>query len=514
MSTIVAPVKPGFAPPRGSPLNPQALPRSTPMPRSLRTDPRTHLSNLDRLLLKKSPPPPPPEPRQDRRPAKEPVGNENEEHGYGEPGGGIFHALNLNTIIPSLRKASTEAMSPRSLAQLQRLLSSPRLSPKNPIASRWRLLHGASDWDGLLDPLDENLRRELTRYGDLVQAAYHAFHSNPAAAPHHRRDVILPDRSYRVTKPLYATSSVDLPRWVAGAVAPWMTQRSSWFGYVAVCDNEREIARMGRRDIVIALRGTATCLEWAENFRAGLVPLESSGEEEDDSKVANGFLSLYKTSRPGVPSLSAMVVEEVRRLTELYKGEELSITITGHSLGGAIALLVADELTTRLPQAPPIAVFSFGGPKVGNRAFADRLDKKGVKALRVVNSNDVVPRVPGVLPREELGRRIGRPMDGYAHFGAELRVDSRSSPYLKPDADPNCCHDLESYLHLVDGFVDRDCPFRSDAKRSLVRLFELQRPNLKKLCVTQARAMGLDRLEAPAALASPSQVGYLASPSA
>ncbi|KAJ6801605.1 putative phospholipase A1-Ibeta2, chloroplastic [Iris pallida] len=509
-STITAPAQTGFSPPRCSPLNPHA---STSRP--LRADTRTHLSNLDRLLLKNSSPPQQLTHDRIKVQTKQPI-DKTEDEGVPPPGGGgMFHALNLNTIIPSLRKSSTEAMSPRSLSQLQRLLSySSRPSPKNPIAPRWRLLHGASHWHGLLDPLDENLRRELTRYGDLVQAAYHTFHSNPAAAPHQRRDVILPDRNYRVTKSLYATSSVDPPEWVTG-VAPWMTQRSSWIGYVAVCDNDREITRMGRRDVVVALRGTATCLEWAENFRAGLVHVDGADDGSGcTAKVANGFLSLYRTSGLKVPSLSDMVVEEVRRLTELYKGEELSITITGHSLGGAISLLVADELSTRLPAgAPPIAVFSFGGPKVGNRAFADRIDKKGVKVLRVVNSNDIVTRVPGVLPREELGRRFGHAMDGFVHAGAELRVDSRSSPFLKPDADPNCCHDLESYLHLVDGFIGSECPFRSDTKRSLVRLFELQRPNLKKLCVTQARELGLDRLKPAAELASPSQVGLLASPS-
>lgn len=194
----------------------------------------------------------------------------------------------------------------------------------------------------------------------------------------------------------------------------------------------------------------------------------------------------------------------MRRLVEKYKGDELSITITGHSLGAALAQLVADELASEIEAAPPIAVVSFGGPRVGNRAFAERLEGKCVKVLRIVNAHDVVPRVPGVLPRvwEE----------GYSHVGVELKVDNRVSPYLRPDADPACCHDLEAYLHLVDGFMGTSCPFRANAKRSLARLLSQQRPNMKKIYVTRARVLELEAVRAGGRVGGVHH-GCLASPS-
>ncbi|CAH8276349.1 unnamed protein product [Arabidopsis lyrata] len=69
----------------------------------------------------------------------------------------------------------------------------------------------------------------------------------------------------------------------------------------------------------------------------------------------------------------------------------------------------------------------------------------------------------------------------YSHVGAELRVDMKMSPYLKPNADVACCHDLEAYLHLVDGFLASNCPFRANAKRSLRKLLDEQRSNVKVL---------------------------------
>ncbi|XP_015961347.1 phospholipase A1-Ibeta2, chloroplastic [Arachis duranensis] len=467
---------------------------------------RLHLANLDRLLHKDSPPPPLTQLANQQQEQQNGV-KEREQTTTEKRGKSVLEGLNLARLWPDMK--ATEEMSPRHLKRLQRMLSkTAEYSPRNALGSRWREYHGSNDWKGMLDPLDENLRREVVRYGEFIQAAYHSFHSNPAMSeegPPSHRHVALPDRYYRVTKSLYATSSINMPKWIDD-VAPdlgWMTQRSSWIGYVAVCDDKREIARMGRRDIVISLRGTATCLEWAENMRAQLNDMPEEGQGKP--KVECGFLSLFKTEGTHVPSLAESVIEEVKRLMEMYEGETLSITITGHSLGAALALLVANEITTRVPEVPSVAVFSFGGPKVGNKAFGDKITAQGVKVLRIVNSQDVITRVPGMFVSEELEQtirnsKIGGVLDmfddntplAYSHVGAELRVDTKMSPFLKPDADMACCHDLEAYLHLVDGFLASNCPFRANAKRSLARLMQDQSANVKKLYISKAKALSLN----------------------
>lgn len=476
---------------------------------------KIHLSNLEKLLQKEAaalPLPP--------RPMK-PMEHAEQQSADSNRGRGILHGLNLTRIwpqgIPGRAAEVAAEMSPRRLTRIQQLLlnKQPEYSPRNHLGARWREYHGSRDWEGLLDPLDENLRREMVRYGEFIQAAYQSFHSDPAtteAGINSWREVGLPDRSYQVTKSLYATSSIGLPKWVDD-VAPdlgWMTQRSSWVGYVAVCQDEREVARMGRRDIVISLRGTATCLEWAENFRALLVPMEETSESdnqasEDQAKVECGFLSLFRTQGEHTPSLAETVTQEIKRLLDMYKGETLSITITGHSLGAALALLVADEISTCAPEVPPVAVFSFGGPRVGNRAFADRIKANNVKVLRIVNNQDVITRVPGIFMSEELEQKLmdsaqvagileflnNKMLLAYSHVGTELRVDTKMSPYLKPDADVACCHDLEAYLHLVDGFMASNCPFRPNAKRSLFKLLSEQGSNVKKLYTSKAKSLTL-----------------------
>ncbi|AQK73199.1 triacylglycerol lipase like protein [Zea mays] len=500
-------VQPRAAPRREpSPLNPnapaQALRSASPGGGGSSAAPdgaRAHIANLDKVLGK-----PPQVPRPASHAAASRQGQGQGQDGEQEPLNvrhGLLNALNLSFFVPMpgmrARTAADEHMSPRSLMHMQQLLSadSPRASPRCTIAPRWRSLHGEGGWEGLLDPLDSDLRRELLRYGDFVQAAYQAFHSLPTASARHR-GLMLPDRSYRPTRSLFATSALSMPPWAKRPNTPeWLTQQSNWVGYVAVCESEREVARMGRRDIAIVLRGTATCLEWAENLRASLVPLDggdsSDGADtpppEPEPKVARGFLSLYKTAGDKVRSLSEEVMDEVRRLMDKYKGEELSITVVGHSLGAALALLVADEVATSIPDAPPVAVVSFGGPKVGNAAFVDRLASSGkVNVLRIVNAGDVVTKVPGVAPR------LPNKKEQYQHVGAELRIDSKNSPCLRPDAGPACRHDLEAYLHLIDGFTGTGRPFRHDARRSVIRLLQLQRGNVKKEYVNRARELGVD----------------------
>jgi triacylglycerol lipase len=60
--------------------------------------------------------------------------------------------------------------------------------------------------------------------------------------------------------------------------------------------------------------------------------------------------------------------------------------VTGHSLGGAMAVLVAAELQ------PNGGLHTFGQPRVGNSAFLKTLD--GIKYYRYRNNNDAVTAVP------------------------------------------------------------------------------------------------------------------------
>lgn len=343
------------------------------------------------------------------------------------------------------------------------------------VGKRWKEYAGLGNWEGLLDPLDDNLRDEILRYGQFVDAAYKSFDFDPsspsyATCLHPKASLLdssgLPSTGYRVSKHLRATSGIRLPRWLRNA--PSISANSSWIGYVAVSQDKHEISRLGRRDVVIAFRGTATCLEWLENLRATLtnIPGESSG-----AMVESGFLSLYTSGTESCPSLREMVREEIGRLLQSYGEEALSLTITGHSLGAALATLAAYDIKEHFKRnAAMVTVMSFGGPRVGNKKFRQRLEKQGTKVLRIVNSEDVITKLPGFVVEEGGGVRwIQKCVEetqvlAYSEVGRELRLSSRDSPHLSR-INVATCHHLNTYLHLVDGFVSSTCPFRATAPR-------------------------------------------------
>lgn len=343
---------------------------------------------------------------------------------------------------------------------------------------------GSNNWECLLDPLDHTLRSEILRYGQFVEAAYRSFDSDPMspnyATCRFSRNSLLTrsgfgQTGYQVTKNLWATCGVRMPRWIGG-VPSWMSTQSSWIGYVAVCQDKEEIARLGRRDVVIAFRGTITCLEWVENLRATLIEVpDYMGPKSGGPMVERGFLSLYTSRTATFSSLQDMLRKEISKIIKLYGDEPLSLTITGHSLGAALAILSAYDIAATFANAPMVTVVSFGGPRVGNRSLRCQLDKNGTRILRIVNSDDPIPKVPGFvfedgddvestknvhvanLPRWILNYVEDRQWV-YADMGKELRLSSKESPYLNK-CNLATCHDLKTYLHLVNGFVSSTCPF-------------------------------------------------------
>ncbi|KAK3036869.1 hypothetical protein RJ639_031487 [Escallonia herrerae] len=369
----------------------------------------------------------------------------------------------LSSLIPELEKEGKEA---DEQAQDQRKIS-----------DCWREIHGEDDWVGMLDPIDPILRAELIRYGDMAQACYDAFdfdcfskYCGSCRFTRHKffQGLGMVDHGYELSRYLYVTSNINLPNFFKKSRWPkvW-SKNANWIGYISV-SNDELTERLGRRDITIAWRGTVTRLEWIADLMDFLRPVSSDKIPCPDPtvKVESGFLDLYtdkdEACRFCKYSAREQILTEVKRLIEKYPNEELSITLTGHSLGAAFAILSAyDIVETGLnvmadSRAVPVSVFSFSGPRVGNVSFKERLELLGVKVLRVVNVHDMVPKSPGLFFNENMPSALMKLAEGlpwsYSHVGVELALDHQNSPFLKQTVDPSCAHNLEAHLHLLDGY--------------------------------------------------------------
>jgi triacylglycerol lipase len=93
-------------------------------------------------------------------------------------------------------------------------------------------------------------------------------------------------------------------------------------------------------------------------------------------RVHRGFYAEYEKVIPGIKEA----------LAKHNKKGDKTLLVTGHSLGGAMAVLVAAELK------PDGGLHTFGQPRVGTKGFLSALD--GIKYYRYRNNNDAVTAVP------------------------------------------------------------------------------------------------------------------------
>ena len=148
--------------------------------------------------------------------------------------------------------------------------------------------------------------------------------------------------------------------------------------------------------------------------------LERAQPQADLVGASNGeALQPYEGAQPMVhngfyTALNSVLPRLLRLLPQLTDGGGggWTVCVTGHSLGGALATLMAWEIEAlrekEFPQIAEVVLYNFGSPRVGNGAFADSFDRAISTAFRVVNRDDVVARVPNYkLPGGEWSQ-VGR----------------------------------------------------------------------------------------------------------
>ena len=122
-------------------------------------------------------------------------------------------------------------------------------------------------------------------------------------------------------------------------------------------------------DVVIAIRGTEGILEWIHDAEFLQVPcpfLVGAGHTED------GFTDMYESLRTGAAPNSPTVVGALPNLS--FPKSVGSVTVCGHSLGGALATLLALDVAANTAFSNP-AVYTYGSPRTGDSLFAGTYDQ-------------------------------------------------------------------------------------------------------------------------------------------
>ncbi len=179
-------------------------------------------------------------------------------------------------------------------------------------------------------------------------------------------------------------------------------------------------------DVVIAIRGTEGILEWIHDAEFSLVPcpfLSDAGHTED------GFTDMYRSLRTGADPASPAVVDALAKLA--FPHPVSSITICGHSLGGALATLLALDIAANTTFTDP-AVYTFGSPRTGDSLFASTYDQRVANSYRVTNRLDVITALPPTFV-------------GYEH----VLTPQELNPVRLVKCTLICEHSLATYLHLL-----------------------------------------------------------------
>lgn len=198
-----------------------------------------------------------------------------------------------------------------------------------------------------------------------------------------------------------------------------------FFGFVARSTSQPA-------QIVIAVRGTEASLEWLidlEIWPTEFTPIPAAGY------VEYGFFSIFTTMIFVTAPNQPIALDDLLK-TLVSDSADPSITIVGHSLGGALATMLTLVVLDNDPSLVPYTtLYTLASPALGDGTFADYFDATVQTSFRVWNEFDLVPRA----------------LVFYTHVsGAGDEIIQTLEQIESIEFTPLCEHELTTYLWLLN----------------------------------------------------------------
>jgi lipase (class 3) len=297
-------------------------------------------------------------------------------------------------------------------------------------------------------PLD---KKEAVLYGQFVNAAYKMFKQD--------RTQLRPEPA-----PGDIPDPYELVAWLnMSDFTFWGREIPRFYGLIG---RHRE----QKHNFILAIRGTEGATEWFDDAMAFLVRFR---QVPNAGRVARGFDKIYSTlkvvKRRGAPiglptakitpppepvreEMAGTFAEQLEQLADtLEEPQVMSLTkerrprrsfvVTGHSLGSALATLFVMENKEK-NKFDISTICTFASPHVGNAEFVRQFNQLPLNSWRIVNTQDIVPKVPLHIPV----------FFGYEHVATESAFSSAGEVKWNP----GCWHSMSTYLHWLDTTIDVD----------------------------------------------------------
>lgn len=192
--------------------------------------------------------------------------------------------------------------------------------------------------------------------------------------------------------------------------------------------------------IFISFRGSVNTQNWINNMKI----MKIKPYDDPEIEVDDGFYQSLSQVRSDI-------ISSLPELTNSYKTSR--IEITGHSLGAAMATLLAYEISTYYPEYIVQQLITFGSPRVGNNYFSNQLQILAIPSYRITHYYDIVPH----LPEEALG---------YQHIPTEVWYNEDNSNYdvCNGNENPSCsnscspihCTSVSDHLYYMNVTMGSD----------------------------------------------------------
>eukprot|EP01036_Dinobryon_divergens_P025672 gene25672-34245_t len=169
------------------------------------------------------------------------------------------------------------------------------------------------------------------------------------------------------------------------------------------------------KSIYVGFQGSSSFDNWITDLI--LLKTSYTSYPECDCEVHMGFYSAEQKVIGGI-------LTELNRLKSISTLSDYAVKTTGHSLGGALALLTAMDI---LKAGYSVTMYNFGQPRVGDRKFAAFVSLK-LNSFRVTHARDLVPHYP---------------LNGFYHACFEVFEDSAGSVRTCSSSTDGTCEDPE-----------------------------------------------------------------------
>lgn len=155
-------------------------------------------------------------------------------------------------------------------------------------------------------------------------------------------------------------------------------------------NDSEALVLVNAESVVVAFRGSEKdSRDWGNNAKFKKVKYLGGN-------VHRGFLKAFTDVWTIEDDETQVMMKD--RVRQEMQNTPRSLWFTGHSLGGAMAILAAATWELQDSSAGKVSgVYTYGQPRVGDQTFTNKFNPRlSSKTFRVINNNDVVSRIPNI----------------------------------------------------------------------------------------------------------------------